>query len=452
MIDVASIVSSLMQVEDQPMNDLNDKIAASNTKISVLGQFQSYLSAVQTALQALQTPSNFTGTIGSSNSSVATATATGNLAAGSYNLVVNQTAQAALTNVSGFSSADAALDGTDYSFTIGGQTYQPQSSDQVTTLSGLANWINNEPTLGSLVQATVVQASAGQYVLSLRGLSTGAANQFTVAVAASTSPPTIDNVQTAQDAAFTVNGINFTRATNTVTDAMPGMTLNLLQAGGSNSNPIVLSPSNSDTTQAQSKLTDLVNSYNTLLDFYNTQTASSADASTRGILNSDFSLQTVMYQLQSALTSPLTDANGQPLKNPSNPSSGSQFMDLLGLEFTSDGHLNLNSTLLSRSPQLPSVLAAGIRIGFGSSSNEDLSQTINDMVNINGEVYQRVQQENALQSQMAQQKVDLQARLDLIQQQYTTQYSALDALLFQLNSTSNALTSSLAALSNQNSN
>ena len=56
MIDVAGIVSGLMQVENRPLDALNAKIAASNTKISVLGQFQSKLSAVQTALDALQTP------------------------------------------------------------------------------------------------------------------------------------------------------------------------------------------------------------------------------------------------------------------------------------------------------------------------------------------------------------------------------------------------------------
>jgi len=95
-IDVASIVSGLMQVENRPLDALNAKIAASNTKISVLGQFQSKLSAVQTALHALQNTSNFSSTLSSSNTSVATANATGNIAAGRYSLDVSQTAETAL--------------------------------------------------------------------------------------------------------------------------------------------------------------------------------------------------------------------------------------------------------------------------------------------------------------------------------------------------------------------
>jgi flagellar hook-associated protein 2 len=449
MIDVASIVSGLMQVEDRPMNDLNAKISTSNTKISVLGQFQSKLSAVQSALTALQTPSYFLGSVASSSTSVATATPSGQLSAGTYSLNVSQTAQAALTNITGFTGADAALNGATYSITVGGQTYSTDST--VTSLSGLTNWINSTTGLSGLVQASVVQSSNGQYVLSLRGLATGASNNMAVSVTtpatSGTSGPTTANVanyQNATDAAFTLNGVAFTRSTNTITDAVSGMTVNLLSNGSTS-----LTPSNTDSTQAQGLLTNLVNAYNSLLDYYNSQTASSADPTTRGVLNSDYSLQSVMHQLQTALTSSLTDAKGQPLKNPSNTSDTSpQFMNLLGLEFNSDGHLNLNSTLLAQSTLLPSVLASGIRIGFNPNANKDLSQSITAMVGVNGAVYQRVQEEKSLQTQMAQQKVDLQDRLDRLQQQYTAQYSALDALLFQLNSTSTALQSSLSALTN----
>jgi len=88
MLDVASIVSGLMEIENKPLNLLDTKIAASNTKISLIGQFQSKLSNVQTALTALQTPSNFTGAVSSSSSAVATALATANVQAGRYNLEV----------------------------------------------------------------------------------------------------------------------------------------------------------------------------------------------------------------------------------------------------------------------------------------------------------------------------------------------------------------------------
>ena len=59
-LDVAGIVSQLMEVETRPLTKIDNKISASTVKISTLGMFKSQLSNVQSALKDLQTPSNFT--------------------------------------------------------------------------------------------------------------------------------------------------------------------------------------------------------------------------------------------------------------------------------------------------------------------------------------------------------------------------------------------------------
>jgi len=442
MLDVASIVSGLMEIENKPLNLLDTKIAASNTKISLIGQFQSKLSNVQTALTALQTPSNFTGAVSSSSSAVATALATANVQAGRYNLEVEQTAETAQTNISGFSSKTDSLNGTDYRFKVGTITYQPD--DNVTSLEGLRNWINTQPGLKDKVQASILQSSSGAYVLSLRGLSVGADNALVTEVQSSDGWQSVEPYQKAQNAKFTLNGVPFERASNTVTDAIAGMTLSLLQNGKS-----VLQASNSDSTQAKALLTSLVTAYNDLLGFYKTQTAPSADQSTRGLLNSDFSLESVMRQLQTAMASQLTDSSGIQLQDPINPANKqSLHMDLLGLEFSANGQLVLNDTLLSRSTKLQSILASGIKIGFDSASQKDLSQSIASMLDSNGVVYERLQSENQVQRDLGNKKANLQDRLARIQQQYTAQYAALDALLFKLNSTSTSLKGALDALNN----
>lgn len=446
-LDVASIVSGLMEIEKKPLTALETKITASNTKISLLGQFQSKLSAVQSALTALQTPANFTGTVSSSNTSVATAVASAHVQAGRYNVVVTQTAEAAQTNVTGFASENASLTGTDYRFTVGGATYQPAAGDNVSTLTGLRDWINAKTTLKDKVQASILKSSSDAYVLTLRGLSVGADNGLVTEVQSPTGSGTWVAVtsasdQKAQDAQFTINGVQFSRASNTITDAVSGMTLSLVQSGSS-----VLQASNTDNTQAKALLTALVSAYNDLLDFYNTQTAPSADQATRGLLNSDFSVASVMRQLQTAMASKLTDSSGFQLKDPLDSAGTSpQYMDLLGLEFSSSGKLVLNDTLFNRSSQLQSVLASGIKIGFDNGSLKDLTQTIASMLDINGAVYERVQSENQVQRDLAQKKTNLQDKLARVQQQYTAQYAALDALLFKLNSTSDSLKSALDGL------
>jgi len=442
MIDVAGIVSGLMQVENRPLDVLTAKIAASNTKISVLGQFQSKLSAVQTALDALQTPANFAPAISSSYNSVATASASAVVASGRYSLNVTQTAEAALVNLAGYQSAtDAIPQGNTYTIQVGTDQAVTYTASANATLSDLVTWVNSQPTLMGQVQASIVQASGNQYVLSLQGLQTGASHDLTVTT--NQEGVSVD-AHPAQDALFTLNNITFTRASNTVSDAISGMTLNLIQSGTT-----VLQAGNSDTTPAKTLLGNLVTSYNDLLDFYKTQTAASTDPSTRGLFNSEYSIQSVMNQLQTAFMRPLTDLQNQSLKNPLNPASTQpQHMDLLGLEFTPDGHLALNATLLDRSPQLMSVLASGIRIGYDPAAKGDLSQSIAAMFLDQGAVYQRVQSEQALQRDMSKKKADLQDRLARVQQQYTAQYAALDALLFKLNSTSTSLKGALDALSN----
>jgi flagellar capping protein FliD len=58
-IDVASIVSGLMEAEKVPVTRLEAKISKSTFKISALGQIKSQMSAFKTALTDLQTPTNF---------------------------------------------------------------------------------------------------------------------------------------------------------------------------------------------------------------------------------------------------------------------------------------------------------------------------------------------------------------------------------------------------------
>jgi flagellar capping protein FliD len=97
---------------------------------------------------------------------------------------------------------------------------------------------------------------------------------------------------------------------------------------------------------------------------------------------------------------------------------------------------------------MQSVLASGIRIGYDTSASKDMSQSIAAMLDYQGTIYQRVQMEQQLQRDMSQKKADLQDRLMRVQQQYTAQYAALDALLFKLNSTSTSLKGALDALNN----
>ena len=407
-MDVAGIVSQLMQAESKPLNKLQEKISVSTTKISQLGMFKSQLSTFQTALNDLQTPSNFSAwTAKLSSPNFATVDLTTSAVAGSYQLDISRLARPSIWNVSGFASEADAL-----------------------------SWYNaaGQSSIKSAASATVFASASGQYVLSLKANATGTAAGFSVS-GASLSGVTATEYQTAQDAQFNLNGVGFTRASNTVSDALTGVKLNLTAVTVS---PVTLSISQAEST-AKAKLENLAKSYNDLLTLYKQQTQASSDSSTRGILNSDFALSNLMRQLLTGLMKPTTGTAGSAL-------TGANDLTTLGLKISDTGTLAVDDKLLSAATTLQSRLAAGLKIGYDADQGNDLSTRITQMLTSGGVLQERIATEQKVQSDLNTRKTILQDKLLAVEARYTAQYSALDALLFKLNSTSDSLKSALDGL------
>ena len=146
-LDVAGIVSQLMEVESKPLTKLDNRITSSTVKISTLGVFKGHLSTFKAALDDLQNPANFSAwSVKLSNDTVASAELTATASAGSYQLDDVQLALPSIWNVSGFTSSVDAL-----------------------------AWYNTSPdqtALRTSADATVFQSSTGQYVLSLKSKTT----------------------------------------------------------------------------------------------------------------------------------------------------------------------------------------------------------------------------------------------------------------------------------------
>ena len=414
-LDVAGIVSQLMQAESKPLNKLEEKISVSTTKISQLGMFKAQLSTFQTALNDLQTPSNFSAWAAKlSPPGYASADLTTSAVAGSYQLDIARLARPSIWNVSGFTSEADAL-----------------------------TWYNaaGQSSIKSAASATVFASASGQYVLSLKANATGSAAGFSVS-GASLTGVTASEYQTAQDAQFNLNGVSFTRASNSVSDALAGVTLNLSAATVS---PVTLSISQAEST-AKAKLENLAKSYNDLLTLYKQQTQASSDSSTRGILNSDFALSSLMRQLLTGLMKPLTGTAGSAL-------TGATDLTALGLKLSDTGTLAVDDKLLNTSTTLQSRLAAGLKIGYDADQGNDLSTRITQMLTSGGVLQERIANEQKVQSDLNTRKTNLQDKLLAVEARYTAQYSALDALLFKLNSTSDSLKSALDGLTaSQNNN
>ena len=422
-LDVAGIVSGLMEAENVPVTNLDAKISKSAIKITALGQIKSQLSALKSSLTDLQTPANFSKQAAKfSNTSVATAEFTATATAASYQMEVTTLAQPTIWNVSGFSTSESALAW----YNAAGQ------SSLRTAITG--------------ADATVFQSTSGSYVLSLKSKTLGTDFSFDLSaadIAASITKPATA-YQTATNAVFKLNGVEFTRSSNTVSDAITGITLNLATTTTVGT-PITLTVS-TEAVSARPKLDALVKAYNDLYAYYKSQTASSIDSATRGVLNSDFGVSSMMRQLISGLMLPTTDSTGVAL-------TGETDLSAMGLKLLDNGTLAVDDTLLaSASSTLQTRLAAGIRIGYSSTLSSDLSNQIGDMILSGGVIQDRIENETSTRSDLAKRKTILQEKLVSVQARYTAQYASLDALLFKLQGTSDSLKSALDGLTNSQKN
>ena len=422
-LDVAGIVSSLMEAENVPVNKLDNKISKSSVRITALGQIKSQLSTLKSSLVDLQTPANFSKQAAKfSTTSVATAEFTATATAASYQMEVTSLAQPTIWNLSGFSTSESALAW----YNAAGQ------SSLRTAVTG--------------ADATVFQSTSGSYVLSLKSKTLGTNFSFNLSdadiAAGITKPATA--YQTATNAVFKLNGVEFTRSSNTVSDAITGITLNLATTTTVGT-PITLTVS-TEAVSARPKLDALVKAYNDLYAYYKSQTASSLDVATRGVLNSDFGVSSMMRQLISGLMLPTTDGTGVAL-------TGETDLSAMGLKLLDNGTLAVDDTLLaSASSTLQTRLAAGIRIGYSSTLSSDLSNQIGNMILSGGVIQDRIENETSTRSDLAKRKTILQEKLVSVQARYTAQYASLDALLFKLQGTSDSLKSALDGLTNSQKN
>ena len=408
-LDVAGIVSQLMEVESKPLTKLDNRITSSTVKISTLGVFKGHLSTFKAALDDLQNPANFSAwSVKLSNDTVASAELTATASAGSYQLDDVQLALPSIWNVSGFTTEADAL-----------------------------SWYNaaGQTALRGGAEATVLKTANNQYVLSLKASITGTAAGFTVNNASLTAGLQATEYQTARDAQFNLNGVSFTRATNTVSDALTGVTLNLKTATTS---PVTLTVAQAESS-AKPKLDALVKAYNDLQSFYKTQSQASADASTRGVLNSDFAVGSMMREILTGLMMPMTGVSGAAL-------TGQTDLSALGIKLQDNGQLAVDTTLLSKATTLQSRLANGLTIGYDATSSKNLSTRITEMFSSGGVLQERIDNEQKVQTDLSSRKTTLQDKLATIQARYTAQYAALDALLFKLQSTSTSLKSALDGL------
>ena len=127
-------------------------------------------------------------------------------------------------------------------------------------------------------------------------------------------------------------------------------------------------------------------------------------------------------------------------------------LSAMGMDLQIDGTIQFNTTHYQSAVAsgLYSKLSSGLKIGYsGASSN--LDNFLNAEVDpASGVMLTEISAQQSTVTKMQSEATTLQAHLNQVQINYVTQYSTLNSLLFQLNSTSTSLANALTAVTNIN--
>ena len=110
-------------------------------------------------------------------------------------------------------------------------------------------------------------------------------------------------VTAGQDANVKVNGVTLTRSSNTITDAIDGLTLNLLKIEAATTLTLNVSR---DTSAIQASVQSLLDDYNSFISYVNTQFTYDENTKSSGILGGDATLSSVKSSLQSLVVSTIS--------------------------------------------------------------------------------------------------------------------------------------------------
>jgi flagellar hook-associated protein 2 len=389
-LDVNSIITGLMGVEKKPLTAVAQQKSAYQSKISAYGTMKSSLSLFQSSISALSNIAKFNvQTATSANTSIFTASSDGTATNGDHAITVNQLAKSHKLASGTFDNiTDTVNTGT---LNIAFGSYDPTDNNKFTanpdksplsitinnsnrTLAGVRDAINaaNATVTASIVnngsgnQLVLTSTDTGQvnsmkisgisqltYDKSSGSTSTSGGYTYTIGGITITVGGSNGNgngngngdgdgngnnnndfteVQAATNALLNVDGVDVAKASNTVTDVINGVTLNLLSTSSGNNINLHIASNQNDVKASVSSFVDAYNKLDTTLRSL-TKFDSTGKAS--GVLLGDGTARSVVNQIKSVMNKAI------------NTTGGLTTLSQIGITFQRDGQLALDSTKLT---------------------------------------------------------------------------------------------------------
>ena len=458
-LDISGIISKLMQVEQRPLAQLDTKEAKQQTQLSAFGSLKSALSSFQDSVKALAKPNLFNGYKATlTDTTLASVSASSSAVAGTHDIKVISLAQAQKVASDTFATTDTIVgSGT---LTINFGTYEDGSFTANTEKA--AQTITIDPAKSTLadirtainaanagVTASIVNDGSGNRLV-IAAKDSGLANALQITVdnasgdlsklAFDASTDGISNMTetvVAQDAEMVIDGITIKKSSNTISDALEGVTFNLLKADPGTSTTLTVEKDNSSVETA---VKAFVTAYNDLEKTIGNLSRYDAANKKAAALTGDSTVRMVQNRVRSMLTA-------------NQPAGGIYGLSEIGISFQKDGTLQLDESKLSAALNNPDKNVAAF---FGDIPGEatpttpgfmsQLNLLIDGMTRSDGLINSRMDGINSTIKGIGKQREALNYRLEETEKRLLAQFTALDSMIASMTQTSNYLQQQLANL------
>jgi|SRR6056300_72873 len=452
-VDIIELATTLAEAETQPrINSVTNKKSSAELNISGYGTLKSALSNLKTSLGALQNKDELLSKSVSSQAPDSVSVSLNselNAIAGTSNLVIASLAKnqvvmidnnaSDLTNEK-YTSLSQNLSDTDFSITITSPSGGAASVINISTHTpqGIIDAINSADINGIKARVLNLDSSGNTFNIVLEG-KTGASNSFDVTSSLASFGEV--TTQASSDLDMTVNGIQVYRDSNSVTDVVPGVKLDIKNTGTTN---VVVS---SNTGGLRESIDDFIFNYNSLIDVASYLT---------GEKNEEDELAGSLANEKNSVNSILSSMRGLLDLNSTTPSSGFNTFRDLGISAELGGKLSLRETTYANAIEnnlddVRTMLTANTNDQLATDSNPkglalDAQNIIDGYLADSGTI--RVKTDSAKESMSKYEKdlVDLQERLEKIKSRYLAQFAAMETIVQRSKNTGEYLSGQIKSM------
>ncbi|MCD7099423.1 flagellar filament capping protein FliD [Stenotrophomonas sp. MMGLT7] len=432
-LDIPTLVSQLVTAARTPTETrINTAGTTATAKLSAISQVKNVMTTLQTALNSVISSADSTAYKATVASGAGfTATTTSSAVAGSYSVEVARLATAQKLSSAAY-EADATIGSGTLSIAYGEDNSIDVEIGEDATLADIAAAVNKAAG-GKGVVASVVTADDGQHLM-FSAVGLGTENALTITASGDDALQALTNgdggslteTVAATDALVRVDGFERTVSSNTIADLVPGVVLNLTQAEAGKTYTVGVA---TDTSTLKANLTAYASAYNAANTLLKSSSAYDATTQTASALTGDSLIRGLQQQLRSQVSANIGD------------------LKTLGITLDKDGVMSFSSTdfdtAIAADPD-----AAAAMFGKNGSYSASLTSLLDSNLNsTSGTLVQRTTSLNKQIADLEQQLDDLDTRMTKLSDLYTAQFTAMETMIVQLQSSASSLNSLLSSSS-----